>query len=126
MMKKIETQYSVRNGGHYSPGIIHNGTLYISGQLSVNPETGEVPEGGIKAEVKQALENINTVLRAAGLSRKNVINCRVYIPDVAYWPDVNEEYAEFFGSHKPARIVVPTRELHSGCLVEIEAIAACE
>ena len=124
MFKKIETEYSVRDGGHYTPGIAYNGVLYISGQLSINHETGRVPEGGIKEETKQALNNLDMVLKAANLSREAVLQCRVYIPKVAYWPEVNEIYSEFFGEHKPARIVVPSNNLYGGCLVEIEAIAA--
>ena len=55
-IKKVETKYSVRDGGHYTPGMIYNGVLYISGQLSIDPETGKVPEGGIKQEARQALK----------------------------------------------------------------------
>ncbi|MEG2017310.1 MAG: RidA family protein [Clostridium sp.] len=123
-MRKIETVYSTRDGGHYVPAMEHNGVLYISGQLSINPETGKIPEGGVKAEAKQSLENLNTVLKAAGLERTDVIMCRVYVPDVKYWPDLNEVYSEFFGDHKPARVVVPSNNLYAGCLVEIEAVAA--
>lgn len=122
-MKFIDTKFSVRDGGHYTPGMVHNGTLYISGQLSINPETGSVPEGGIIEETKQALKNLDLVLSEANTPRENVIHCRVYIPDVKYWPEVNQVYAEFFGSHKPARIVVPSNNLYGGCLIEIEAVA---
>ena len=124
-MEKVETRFSVRDGGHYVPGMKYNGVLYISGQLSINPETGQVPEGGVKAEARQALKNLDLVLKEAKLTRNDVLQCRVYIPDVAYWPDLNQVYAEFFGEHKPARIVVPTNKLYNGCLVEIEAVAAC-
>ncbi|MDU4889500.1 MAG: RidA family protein [Clostridium sp.] len=125
-MRKIETLYSTRDGGHYVPAMEHNGVLYISGQLSINPETGKIPEGGVKAEARQSLENLNTVLKAAGLERTDVIMCRVYVPDVKYWPDLNEVYSEFFGDHKPARVVVPSNNLYAGCLVEIEAVAAAK
>ena len=124
-MEKVETRFSVRDGGHYVPGMKYNGVLYISGQLSINPETGQVPEGGVKAEARQALKNLDLVLKEAKLTRNDVLQCRVYIPDVAYWPDLNQVYAEFFGEHKPTRIVVPTNKLYNGCLVEIEAVAAC-
>lgn len=124
-MKKIQTPYSARSAGHYSPGVVYNGLLYVSGQLSVDPETGKLPEGGAANHAAQALKNLDMVLREAGCSRTDVLQCRVYIPDVAYWDEVNAVYAAFFGDHKPARVVVPTRELHGGSLVEIEAIAAC-
>lgn len=125
-MQFINTDFSVKDGGHYTPGIIHNNTLYISGQLSINPKTGTIPEGGIIEETKQALKNLDLVLIEAKVPRENVIQCRVYIPDVKYWPEVNQVYAEFFGSHKPSRIVVPSNNLYGGCLVEIEALAKYE
>ena len=122
MIEEIQTKYSVRDGGHYTPGIAYNGMLYISGQLSIDPETGKIPEGGIKPQARQALANLDMVLRAAGIGREQVLQCRVYLPDVAYWPELNEEYAFFFGDHKPARVVVPTNNLYGGCLVEVEAV----
>lgn len=125
-MQFVETKYSVRDGGHYTPGVAHNGVLYISGQLSIDPETGKVPEGGIKAEAEQSLKNLLTVLKESGLSKENVIMCHVYLPDVSYWPALNEVYASFFGAHKPARVVVPSNQLYGGCLVEVEAVAAMD
>ena len=128
-MKKIEevtTKYSVRDGGHYTPGMKYNGVLYISGQLSIDPETGKPAEGGVKAEAAQALKNLDLVLTEAGITRNEVIQCRVYIPDVSLWGELNEAYAEYFGDHKPARVVVPSNKLYGGCQVEIEAVAACE
>ena len=125
-MEKIETKYSVRDGGHYSPGMRHGDTLYISGQLSIDPETGKPAEGGVTAEARQALSNMDLVLTTAGLTRENVVQCRVYIPDVAYWGELNEAYGEYFGAHKPARVVVPSGPLYGGCRVEIEAVAAFE
>lgn len=82
--------------------------------------------GGIQAQAKAALGNVDRVLTAAGLAKTDVAMCRVYIPDMAYWDTVNDIYAAFFGEHKPARVIVPTRELHHGALVEIEAIAEKE
>lgn len=111
------------NKGHYSPGIISNGTLYISGQLSLDLDTREVVKGGIRAHIRKCLENIDRVLQAAEASRENVIFCRVYINGMDNWDEANKEYMEFFGAHKPARIVVSTSELHFGCLAEIEAVA---
>ena len=67
--------------------------------------------------------NLELVLKAAGLEKKDVAMCRIYIPNVKYWEDLNEAYAEFFGTHRPARVVVPSNNLHHGCLVEVEAVA---
>jgi 2-iminobutanoate/2-iminopropanoate deaminase len=123
-MKPIETKYSTRDGGHYVPAMEYNGVLYVSGQLSINPETGKVPEGGIKVEAQQALANLEYILQTAGVEKSDVIMCRVYVPDVKYWPELNEVYSEFFGEHKPARVVIPSNNLYAGCLVEVEATAA--
>ena len=109
--------------GHYSPGVLGGNTLYISGQLPMDPDTDQLVTGGIEAQTHAALGNVERVLQAAGLSKENVALCRVYIPDVGLWDAVNEVYAAFFGEHKPARVVVPTGALHHGALVEIEAIA---
>lgn len=123
-MKEIHTQYSQNSKGHYVPGMIHNDTLYISGQLSLDLETGKIVEGGIAAETKRALENMEMVLKEADLTKKDIVMVRLYTSDVDNWDIINEEYSNYFGDHKPARAVVPTRELHYGCLIEIEAVAA--
>ena len=109
--------------GHYSSGVLVGNILYISGQLPIDPETGQLAAGDIEAQTKAALGNVERVLTAAGLAKTDVAMCRVYIPDMAYWDTVNDIYADFFGEHKPARVIVPTRELHHGALVEIEAMA---
>ena len=122
-MQMITIPSKLMNKGHYSPGVVSNGMLYISGQLPVHHETGAPISGDIAEQTADALHNVELVLKAAGLGRENVVLCRVYIPDVAAWDRVNEVYGAFFGAHKPARVVVPTRELHNGALVEIEAVA---
>ena len=121
-MKIIETEYSKESAGHYSPGVIGGNTLYISGQLSIDPKTKQRPES-FELEVKQALDNVLHVISVAGLCKEDILMVRAYIPDVKYWDSFNTYYAAWFGEHKPARVVVPSRELHFGCNVEIEAIA---
>lgn len=125
-MKIIIPKDSPKAGGHYSPGVISNGMLYISGQLPVDPETGNTITGDVSAHALRALQNMELILIAAGLSKKNVVLCRVYISDVALWASVNSVYASFFGDHRPARVVVPSRSLHGGALVEVEAMAELE
>ncbi len=125
-MKVITIQSKVENKGHYSPGIVSGGMLYISGQLPVHHETSAPMSEDITQQTLDALHNVELVLKASGLGKKNVVMCRVYIPDVAYWDTVNDAYASFFGLHKPARVIVPCRELHGGALVEIEALAEME
>lgn len=122
-MQKITPTYQTENKGHYSPGVISNGMLYISGQLSIDPDTREVAQGGIDEHARLALGNVERVLQAAGLTRGSVVQCRIYITDIEDWDAVNRVVAEFFGAHKPARVVVPVSRLHFGCRIEIEAIA---
>ena len=108
--------------GHYSHCLEHNGVLYLAGQLPKQPGTGEIPEG-IENQTLVALENMERVLLAAGSDRTKVLRVRLYIPNVDLWDQVNKVYSAFFGDHKPARAVIPSRDLHFGALVEIEATA---
>lgn len=125
-MKRVVIESKLVNNGHYCPGMISNGMLYVSGQLPVHHETGEPMASDIAQQTYDALHNVELVLKAAGITKEHVVMCRVYIPDVAHWDTVNEVYGKFFGEHKPARVIVPSRELHNGALVEIEAMAEME
>ncbi|WP_020568692.1 RidA family protein [Neolewinella persica] len=120
-MKIIENEHIPRPLGHYSPVMEHQGTLYISGQLPKNSD-GSMPEG-IEDQMKLVLVKLDHLLTHAGSDRNHVLQVRIYIPDVVYWEAVNAIYSDFFGPHRPARCVVPSRELHYGCLVELEAVA---
>lgn len=122
-MKAVTVESRLANNGHYVPGMISGGMLYVSGQLPVHHETGAPMAAGIERQTRDALHNVERVLNAAGCGREDVVLCRVYVSDIALWDAVNTIYAEFFGQHRPARVVVPTRELHHGALIEIEAIA---
>ena len=122
-MKEIRIETKLQNKGHYVPGMISGSTLYVSGQLPVHHETGAPMADTIEEQTKDALHNVELVLKAAGCTKENVVMCRVYIPDVAHWDTVNAVYADFFGEHRPARVIVPSRALHNGALVEIEAVA---
>ena len=122
-MQIVTPGFKGHNPGHYSAGVISHGMLYVSGQLSIDPDTREVCKGDIRAHARQALDNVDRVLKAAGVSRNQVVMCRVYTPSTEYWGPINEVYAEFFGEHKPARVIVSTTTLHFGCLVEIEVVA---
>ena len=123
-MKPILTPNAPKPGGHYSQAIVHNGLVYVSGQLAVDPETGERRLGSIEEQTEQALRNVAAVLEAAGSGIDLVLKTTVYVSDIELWGQVNEVYAGFFGEHRPARAVVPTRDLHYGFQVEIEAVAA--
>jgi 2-iminobutanoate/2-iminopropanoate deaminase len=81
-----------------------------------------MPEGIVK-QTEQVLKNVERILHEAGSIKEKVLQVRVYIPNIDDWSTVNEVYAEFFGNHKPARCVIPTRNLHFGALIEVEATA---
>ena len=121
-MKMITTEKMPRANGHYSQCIEHNGMLYMSGQLPIDPATRAIAES-IEKQTAQALSNVETILTEAGSAKENVLQMRIYISDIKLWDKVNAVYSEFFGSHRPVRCVVPSRDLHFGCLIEIEATA---
>lgn len=122
-MQKIIIETVLENKGHYVAGMISNGILYISGQLPVHHDSGAPLAHDIETQTLDALCNVERVLVAAGLKRQDVVQCRLYIPDISHWDTVNRIYAQFFGEHKPARAIIPCRELHHGAMIEIEAIA---
>lgn len=105
--------------GHYSPAVVQHGFVFLSGILPGNPGAGDFTD-----EVKQALAACRQVLALSGCQAADVVQCTAYIVGVEHWPDFNRAYADFFGEHKPARTVVPVAELHHGCLVEIQMMAA--
>lgn len=113
-----------RPAGHYSPAIVHAGVVYVSGQLPIDPVTGEHCTGSIEDQTRQVLRNLERILLAAGSSRERVLQTTVYTSNVEAWSQINAVYAEFFGEHRPARAVVPTPPLHYGFLIELAAIAA--
>lgn len=122
-MKIIETKNACPPAGHYSQGIVFNSMLFISGQLGVDKD-GNKHLGSVEEETKTALSNLDAILEEAGSDRFHVLKTTVYISDISLWDRVNKVYSEFFKGHKPARAIVPTRELHYGFKVEIEAVAA--
>ena len=123
-MKFNQPEASKNKNALCVPAMENAGILYVSGQLSIVLRAMKLPEGGARAHARQALANLDEVLRLAGAKRQDVLMCRVYTPDVAFWDEIDDEYAKFFGEHKPDRVVVPTSGLHVGCLVEIEATVA--
>ena len=123
-MKMISTPDAPSPAGHYSQAVVYGDTVYVSGQLAVNPVTGEKGVGSIEEQTRLTLRNIEQILLSAGSDLDHVIKTTAYISDIELWGGVNQAYAEVFGDHRPARVVVPSRDLHYGCLVEIEAIAA--
>ncbi|MEM7202625.1 MAG: Rid family detoxifying hydrolase [Planctomycetota bacterium] len=122
MSEPIHSNDAPSPAGHYSQGVRAGSLLFVSGQLAITP-AGERSTGAVEEQTTQALRNVLAIVQAAGGALTDIVKTTVYIPDVAFWGRVNATYAEFFGAHKPARAIVPSRELHHGLLVEIEAIA---
>jgi len=123
MIETIFTDEAPGPAGHYSQAVVWNDLIFISGQLPVVPGTGEKILGDVEKQTLQVLSNVDAILQEAGSSRQQVLKTTVYISDISLWNKVNEVYAAFFDGHKPARAVVPTKDLHFGFKIEIEAIA---
>ncbi len=121
-MEIINTPKMPLSNGHYSQCIKHNGILYLSGQLPIDQVTKIIPTT-IEAQTDLALKNVETILKEAGSSKDKVLQVRVYISNINLWDKVNERYSAFFENHKPVRSIIPTRELHFGCLIELEVTA---
>ena len=109
--------------GHYSPGVVHNGVVYVAGQLPVDAN-GDVQLKSIAEQTALCMHNIEQILLAANSSLQHIIKVNVFVSDIALWPDINAAYSRIMGSHKPARIVIPCNALNYGCGVEIDCIAA--
>lgn len=123
-MKKIQPTDQPTPKGHYSPGIEHHGLIYVSGQLPMSLDTREPFTGSIEEQTELALRNVEAVLHAAGSDLDHVLQMTIYVSDMELWGRVNETYARVMGDHRPARAMIPVKELHFGTQIEIQAIAA--
>ena len=122
-MKVIQPSDQPTPKGHYSPGIEHGGVIYVSGQLPMALDTREPFAGDIETQTELALRNVEHVLKAAGSDLSRVLQFTIYVSDIELWSKVNEVYARVMGDHRPARAIVPVKELHFGTQIEIQAIA---
>ena len=123
-MKAIDTDKAPAAIGPYSQAIEVNGFVYASGQLPIDPATGNFPEGGVAAQTRQSILNAENILQAAGTDLKHVVKTTVYLADMADFGAMNEVYAQFFSEPFPARSAVAVKDLPKGALVEIEVLAA--
>ena len=121
--KVIHTKKSPEAIGPYNQGIVAGGFLFTSGQLPINPETGEV-QISIEDQTKQVLENLKAIIEESGCTMKDVVKCTVYITQMDDFDVVNKIYATYFPENPPARATVEISALAKGALVEIDAIAA--
>ena len=112
--------------GPYSHAVEANGMLFVSGQVPLVPETGEIVEGGIKEQTKQSVTNVDAILKESGYTKFDVVKATIFINDMNEFPIINEVYAEYFEGHKPARACVQVARLPKDVGVEIEVIAVKE
>jgi 2-iminobutanoate/2-iminopropanoate deaminase len=123
-MLPISTTNAPAAGGHYSQGIVHGGVVYVAGQLPMVPGQSTHTVGTIEEQTEQVLRNVEAVLVAAGSSLDRVLQMTVYVSDMSLWGRVNAAYAKVMGDHRPARAVVPVKDLHYGYQIEVQAIGA--
>ena len=122
-MKSIHTNQAPAAIGPYSQAIEANGMIFASGQIPIDPATGQFVEGSIQEQTRQALTNARNILQAAGTDMENVIKTTVYLSDIHNFAAMNEVYAQFFTEPFPARSAVAVKDLPKGALVEIEVLA---
>ena len=120
----IQTEEAPKAVGPYSQGVCMNAIQFISGQLPVDPKTGKIVEGGIKAQTEQSLKNLGAVIKAAQLDYPNVLKTTVLLADINDFGEMNEVYAKFFTENPPARVCFQVAALPMGALVEIEAVSS--
>jgi 2-iminobutanoate/2-iminopropanoate deaminase len=127
MVGKVSTDEAPNNEElPFSQGIVHGDTVYTSGQVGIDPGTGEVVEGGIRAETRQTMENVAAVLEAAGASLDSAVKATVFLTDMDEFDEFNEVYSEFVDEPRPARSAVEVSDLAIDIAVEIEMVAAIE
>lgn len=123
MKKIISTTKAPAALGPYNQAILANDTLYISGQLPLNPANGEFVSQEIKAQTKQVMEHIQTILAEEGMTMSNIVKCSIFLKDMGDFAEMNEVYGTFFGEDAPARETVQVAKLPLDSRVEISAIA---
>lgn len=123
-MRIVTSPNAPTPAGHYSQAVVHGGLVYVAGQLGMDPRRpGHTPDD-IELQTEQALRNVANILIAAGSDLSNVLSMTIYISDQGDWARVNGVCAAVMGSHRPARAVVPVKDLHYGFGVEIQCVAA--
>ena len=124
MKKAISTSKAPAAIGPYSQAIQVGNLVFASGQIPIDPATGNFVAGGVREQARQSLTNVKAILDEAGLTLDNVVKTTVFLADMNDFADVNAVYAEFFAEPYPARSAVAVKTLPKGALVEIEVIAA--
>lgn len=120
----VSTPTAPTAAGHYSQAVIHQGLVYVAGQLPIVPGSKDRTVGPIAQQTRQTLANVGAILEAAGSGLDRVLQMTIYVSDMELWGEVNQAYAEVMGAYRPARAIVPVKDLHYGYQIEIQAIAA--
>jgi 2-iminobutanoate/2-iminopropanoate deaminase len=123
MKEVVYTEAAPKPIGPYSQAVKTGNMLFVSGQIPIDPKTGEVVKGGIKEQTRQVLENIKAVLEAAGYTLNDVTMAFVFLADMNMFPEYNEVYAQYFKEKPPARVTVQAARLPRDVLIEIAVIA---
>jgi 2-iminobutanoate/2-iminopropanoate deaminase len=123
-MPSVLTPDAPLPAGHYSQAIVHGGLVFVAGQLPIVPGRKEHVVGNIGEQTEQTLRNVEAILRAAGSGLDLVLQMTIYVSDVSLWSEVNAAYARVMGESRPARAVVPVKDLHYGYQIEMQCIAA--
>ena len=124
MRQTISTAAAPKAIGPYSQAVVHNGIAYLSGQIPLDPATGQIIEGDIVAQTERVFQNLKAVLEASGASFGSVLKTTVFLKNMADFPKMNEVYARYLGDRSPARSTVAAAGLPRDVSVEIDAIAA--
>jgi 2-iminobutanoate/2-iminopropanoate deaminase len=124
MKKIVSTPTAPKAIGPYSQAVVHNGIVYLSGQIALDPATNQLIEGDVVAQTHRVLANLKAVLEAAGASLGTVLRTTVFLKDMADFPKMNEVYGQYFNADPPARSTVQAAKLPRDVAVEIDAIAA--
>ena len=122
-MDVIATESAPKAIGPYSQAVVANGLLFTSGQIALDPKTGNLVEGDFSAQARRVFENLKAVLREARCDFSRVTKATVYLTDLGNFQTLNSIYAEYFGSHKPARTTVGVASLPRGAALEIDLVA---
>ena len=122
-MRAIQTTTAPTPAGHYSQAIVHEGLVFVAGQLPIDSMRPDAPVGSIEEQTERTLRNVEAILLAAGSRLDHVLQMTIYVSDMSLWAGVNATYARVMGAHRPARAIVPVKELHHGYQIEIQAIA---
>lgn len=123
MLQLVSTESAPKAIGPYSQAIKANGLVFVSGQIPLDPSTGQLISGSIATQVKQVIANISAILKASGSDLSKVVKTTVYLKDMKDFDEMNQTYAEFFTETKPARATVQAAALPKNVSIEIDAIA---